>query len=113
MGRAPNGITRMVMGSETMYPCDKQVLEKLLTLIDHNECKLALKTWSDYRHTVDQGCSHCPYKDIKQKTDCCMCLESKLRTLSLYEHGVDDFDLQLLNAARKLDQFNQKATNVA
>lgn len=91
-----------------MYPCDKQVLEQLLTLIDNGECTLALKTWSEYRHKVDKTCSHCPYKDIPQDDDCCMCLEGKLRTLSLYQHGEDDFERLLLSAARKLDEFQHR-----
>jgi len=90
-----------------MYPCDAEILERLLILIDNGECKQALKTWSEYRHKVDQSCNHCPYKDIKQNDDCCMCLEGKLRTLSLYEHGTGEFEKLLLNAARKLDEFNQ------
>lgn len=93
-----------------MYPCDKETLEQLLTLIDRGECKLALKTWSEYRHKVAQTCNHCPYKDIDQNDDCCMCLESKLRTLSLYEHGADTFEELLLNAARKLDEFSHRET---
>jgi len=88
-----------------MYPCDKQVLEQLLTLINRNECALALKTWSEYRHKVDQTCDHCPYKAMAKDDSCCMCLEGKLRTLSLYQHGEDDFERLLLNAARKLDEF--------
>ena len=91
-----------------MYPCDKQILEQLLTLIKRNECKLALKTWSDYRHQVTRTCDHCLYKSINEHDDCCMCLESSLRTLSLYQHGQDAYEKTLMDAARKLDQFHQQ-----
>lgn len=96
-----------------MYPCNKQILEQLLTLIDGGECKLALKTWSEYHQKVSRTCSHCPYKELDLQDDCCMCLESKLRTLSLYEHGANDFENTLLNAARKLDQFSHQVSDVA
>lgn len=92
-----------------MYPCTKDVLQRLLTLIEHNECRQAVKTWSNYRHNIAQACADCPYEDIDLKDDCCMCLESKLRTLSLYEHGKAPFEQELLNAVRKLDRFNQHA----
>lgn len=91
-----------------MYPCDIQVLEQLLTLIEHGECRLALTTWSEHRHQVSQTCDHCPYKDIDKDDDCCMCLESKLRFLSLYECDCEPFEQSLLNAARKLAQYHQQ-----
>lgn len=91
-----------------MYLCNKQVLEQLLTLIERGECRLALVTWSEHHHQVAQTCDHCPYKDNDKDDDCCMCLEAKLRTLSLYEHGCDAFEQSLLNAARKLDQYHQQ-----
>lgn len=90
------------------YPCDEQVLEKLLTLIEHDECQFALKTWSDYRHQVARTCDHCPHKEIDKDDDCCTCLESKLRTLSLFVHGLDTFEKSLLGAAHKLDQYHQQ-----
>jgi len=93
-------------GRGTMYPCDKEVLEQLLVLINHDECELALKTWSEYRHKVDKTCDHCPYIATEPADDCCMCLESKLRMLSLYEHGQDVFEETLLNAARKFNAFH-------
>ncbi len=88
---------------------DRDILERLLTLIEKNECKLALKAWSDYRHQMPDHCEKCAYTTIKKNVDCCMCLESKLRTLSLYEHGCDTFERSLLNAARKLDQYQHLA----
>lgn len=89
-----------------MYPCNKEIIEQLLVLINHNECELALKTWSEYRHKVDNTCDHCPYMGAVQADNCSMCLESKLRMLSLYEHGQDAFEETLLNAARKLNDFH-------
>lgn len=88
---------------------DRNILEQLLALIEKDQCKLALKTWSDHRHAVADACDHCPYETVAKNVDCSMCLETKLRTLSLYEHGCDDFERSLLSAARKLDQYQNQA----
>ena len=88
---------------------DRDILERLLTLIENNECELALKTWSEHRRMVANGCKDCAYTHVKQNIDCSMCLEAKLRTLSLYEHGSDKFEQSLMNCARKLDQYQHLA----
>lgn len=90
-----------------VYPCDKEVLQELLRLISAGECQGALKAWASYRHSVDDKCNQCLYKQVMQSDACCLCLESKLLTLSLYEHG-DGFDDALLEAARKLDDYGQQ-----
>ena len=87
---------------------DREIVDQLLTLIENNECKQALKTWSDHRHQVADDCDQCPYTDVEQNVDCSMCLETNLRTLSLYEHGCDKFEQSLLNAARILDQYQHQ-----
>ncbi len=96
-----------------MYPCDKKTLDHLLSLIDKNDCKSALKAWSEYRSKVTKTCNDCPYEDHEHHSDCCMCLEGKLRTLSLYEHGADGFEEILLNAARKLDDYHGQLEHCA
>lgn len=88
---------------------NRDIIEQLLALIENDQCKLALKTWSDHRHTVTDSCDHCPYEAVEKNVDCSMCLETKLRTLSLYEHDCDDFERSLLSAARKLDQYQHQA----
>jgi len=87
---------------------DRDILEKLLTLIENNECKLAIKTWSDHRHQTASACNHCPYKPLEADVDCSVCLERKLRIMSLSEHGSDKFEQSLLNAALKLDQYHHQ-----
>lgn len=90
-----------------MDPCGEEMLGQLLTHIERGECELALRMWSDYRHQTTLFCDPCPYKEVDEDDDCCMCLEAKLRTLGLYNHD-HDTDMGLLYAARKLDQFHQK-----
>ena len=92
-----------------MYPCDNKTLERLLTLIERDDYKLALKTWAEHRNKTDKSCSRCPYKASGQAGNCCLCLESKLRTLSLYQHGASAFEKSLVDAARKLGQYGQNA----
>lgn len=92
-----------------MYPCTKDLLHRLLALIKDNECQQALNLWSDYRRDIAQACTDCLYVEINLKDNCCMCLESKLRTLSLYEHGQAPFEQDLLSAVRKLSTFNQNS----
>lgn len=91
-----------------MYLSDKQALKQLLKLIEYDECQLALKTWSDYRHRITKTCDHCPNKDVDKKDGHCKCLEMKLKALSLYQHSSDPYEQLLLNAAHKLDHFCQE-----
>lgn len=92
-----------------MYPRDKDILQRLLTLIDQDQYALALQIWSDHRHKVAQSCSHCSYKKLDINDDCCMCLEGKLRMMSLYHHSDHPNEDILINAARKLDAFRNNA----
>lgn len=96
-----------------MYPCDRKVLEQLLNHIDRGELEIALKTWSEHRRNNSDSCTTCPYETVQQDSDCCMCLEGKLRTLSLYHHEEGGFETSLLNAARKLNAFSQQNRSVA
>ena len=82
---------------------DRDIFEQLLTLIDNDQCKKALESWSKHRRQAPDSCENCAYVTVKQNVDCCM------RTLSLYEHGSDAFERSLLNAARKLDQYQHLA----
>lgn len=88
-----------------MYPYDHQILEKLLFHIDCGEFEQALHMWSEHRRSIGQSCDACPYDEFKQVKDCGMCLEGKLRTLSLYHHAEDNFGNILQDAARKLEAF--------
>lgn len=92
-----------------MYTNDTQILDKLLLLIEQDDCQLALKTWADYKHQTEQSCNQCPYKAMNKDDDCCMCLESKLRTLSLYEHNGDALEQGLQYAARRLDLYHRES----
>ena len=90
---------------EVMLLQNRENLDQLIHLINSNECHLALSTWFDYRHQVEHSCTPCPYGNTQAEDKCGPCLEAKLRTLSLYEHILEDDTPPVLRAARKLEAF--------
>jgi hypothetical protein len=80
-----------------------------LALIENGDFLAAVEVWTAYRSTLPNGCDVCYFETSfpKQNNECCMCLESKLRTLSLYTRASSNFEHLLINAARKLEAFNK------
>jgi hypothetical protein len=95
-----------------MGPYNRKILDKILDFIHNDACELAVQTWVEYRQRASHTCNSCHYPDGKQAHSCAMCLESKLRTLSLYHHSDDHFENQLVHAARKLNQFKPQSSDV-
>jgi hypothetical protein len=98
-----------------MTKFDQSILKQILKLIDSNAYAEALETWAEHRRETTESCTHCHYDDqgIEQQHDCCMCLESKLRMLSLYQHSSDTLSQSVIDAARKLKEYNRQSTQPA
>ena len=72
---------------------DKDIVLALLHLIRKNECQSALDAWFDHCQSKPEVYQNCLYAQKAQKPEnCSPCLESKLRTLSLYQHDGDAFE---------------------
>jgi len=98
-----------VLDTENMPSTDPHTLKRIVALIERGECLLAVETWSNHRRERTKCCDRCPYEGMDLQDCCALCLEAKLRTLSLYIHDHSGFDQILLNAARMLDAFRQNA----
>ncbi len=92
-----------------MYPCDREVLDKVLNCIQEDDCLRATYIWSANQSVCDQ-CEPCLYINERGQENCTMCLEAKLRLLSLYENIDDDFGNLLVSSARKLEKFQVTLT---
>lgn len=90
---------------------DQSLLKQILKLIDGNAYAAALETWAEHRRETTNSCINCHYDElsIEQQHGCCMCLESKLRMLSLYQHSSDTLGQSVVDAARKLKEFNRQS----
>jgi len=86
-------------------------LHQILHLIGQDKCQQALKLWAHHRHVDLQACNNCHYEGLGiAKDDCRTCLESKLRTLSLYEHEPEPLNKVLQEAVQKLQAFQPGTT---
>lgn len=90
-----------------MYTCNQDVLNEILALIDRGKCRQALSLWVKHRHADTNACPDCGYTSVQTPDRCCLCLESKLRTMSLYSHTPATREDGLLNAARKMSHHRQ------
>ena len=91
-----------------MFPSNHELLDTIIDCIHNAQFLRAYHLWSSYNQVENNVCETCPYKEMRGFEDCCMCLETKLRTMSLYEDVHDPFGHALAQAIEKLSEHNKR-----
>ena len=90
-----------------MFPSNNELFDTIVDCIHDGQFLKAFHLWSSYNQVEHQACEDCLYKKMRGFEDCCMCLESNLRTISLYEDNDEPFGLSLSRAIEKLADHNK------
>ncbi|MEG3618089.1 hypothetical protein V5T82_06455 [Magnetovibrio sp. PR-2] len=91
-----------------MYPTNNEVLDTIVDCIHNGQFLRAYHLWSSYNQVEHNACENCLYKQMRGFEDCCMCLETKLRTLNLYEDNHSPFGHSLSLPIEKLTAHNKR-----
>lgn len=91
-----------------MFPTHHEILDTIVDCIHEGKFLKAYHLWASYNQVESNTCESCAYREMRGFEDCRMCLETKLRTMNLYEDNGDVFGRSLSMAVEKLADYNKR-----
>jgi len=71
---------------------------------------MAIKLWSQIRDESGDCAEFCAWGGTRTLLKCALCLEGRLRTMSLYSH-IDNSEDTLLKLSRELNDWSKQQTS--